>query len=65
MKIQAQRGTEDVLPNQVEVWQYLESSYSTVACTVGYSEIRTPVFDDVNLITRTSGEFSDIVSKEM
>ena len=65
MKIQAQRGTEDVLPNQVEVWQYLESSYSKVARTFGYSEIRTPVFEDVNLFTRTSGEFSDIVSKEM
>jgi histidyl-tRNA synthetase len=65
MRIQAQRGTEDVLPSQVAQWQRLEETYRRVAHVHGYREIRTPVFEDVALFKRTAGETSDIVSKEM
>jgi histidyl-tRNA synthetase len=65
MRIQAPRGTEDVLPNQVATWQYLESVFARVSTQFGYGEIRTPVFEEVALFKRTAGEGSDIVSKEM
>lgn len=65
MRIQAPRGTEDVLPSQVGTWQWLESIYRELAHHYGYAEIRTPVFEDVTLFKRTAGEQSDIVSKEM
>ena len=65
MRIQAPRGTEDVLPSQVGTWQWLESIYRELAHHYGYAEIRTPVFEDVALFKRTAGEQSDIVSKEM
>lgn len=65
MKFQAQRGTEDILPDKIAAWQYLESSFRQIADQFGYQEIRTPVFEDVRLFNRTAGETSDIVSKEM
>lgn len=65
MRIQAPRGTEDVLPSQVGTWQWLESIFRELSHHYGYGEIRTPVFEDVNLFKRTAGEASDIVSKEM
>lgn len=65
MRIQAPRGTEDVLPIQATTWQWLETTYRELAHHYGYGEIRTPVFEDVALFKRTAGEQSDIVSKEM
>lgn len=65
MRIQAPRGTEDVLPSQIGMWQWLEQVYRDTAHHYGYSEIRTPVFEDLKLFTRTAGEHSDIVTKEM
>jgi histidyl-tRNA synthetase len=47
------------------MWQWLEQVYRDTAHHFGYAEIRTPVFEDLKLFTRTAGEHSDIVTKEM
>jgi histidyl-tRNA synthetase len=65
MRIQAPRGTEDLLPSQSHKWQHLEREFFALTGLYGYREIRTPMFEDIELFTRTSGETSDIVSKEM
>ena len=65
MRIQAPRGTEDVVPAKAARWQEIESAYHHIASLYGYREIRTPVFEDVQLFKRTAGETSDIVDKEM
>jgi histidyl-tRNA synthetase len=65
MRIQAPRGTEDVVPATASRWQEIESAYHHIASLYGYREIRTPVFEDVQLFKRTAGETSDIVDKEM
>lgn len=65
MRFQAPRGTEDVLPNDSPKWLYLENTFRDVAREYGYKEIRTPIFEDTDLFTRSAGETSDIVSKEM
>lgn len=65
MKFQNQRGTADVLPAESERWLNLESKFREVASLFGYQEIRTPTFEDTELFTRSSGETSDIVSKQM
>ncbi len=65
MRIQAPRGTEDLLPSQSHKWQHLEQSFFALSALYGYREIRTPIFEDIELFKRTSGESSDIVSKEM
>ena len=65
MRIQAPRGTEDLLPSQSHKWQHLEREFFTLSGLYGYREIRTPIFEDIELFKRTSGETSDVVSKEM
>jgi histidyl-tRNA synthetase len=45
------------------VW--LEEQFRAVARLYGYHEIRTPTFEDTDLFIRSSGETSDIVSKQM
>lgn len=65
MRFQAPRGTEDVLPNDSHRWHRLESIFQTVSALYGYREVRTPTFEDTQLFLRTSGETSDIVTKQM
>lgn len=65
MRFQAPRGTEDVLPSQSPRWIWLENIFRRVCALYGYSEIRTPTFEDTALFTRGIGEGTDIVHKEM
>lgn len=63
--IQNVRGTRDLLPDQTQGWQYLEKIFVNVAERFGYAEIRTPIFELTEVFTRTIGENTDVVSKEM
>lgn len=65
MSITAIKGMNDVLPGQVEVWQFLEQKAREVFGTYGYSEIRTPAVEKTELFCRSIGETTDIVEKEM
>ncbi|MHB1125447.1 MAG: histidine--tRNA ligase [Bacillota bacterium] len=59
------RGTKDILPGEVEKWQYLERVIRDMCGEYGYDEIRTPVFEHTELFLRGVGETTDIVEKEM
>jgi len=59
------KGTHDILPEDSVRWQELERVIHDVAASYGYSEIRTPIFENTNLFSRSIGEGTDIVSKEM
>jgi histidyl-tRNA synthetase len=63
-KFQAPRGTHDVLPNDA-TWWHLVRTMEEVAALYGWRRIQTPVFEDTGLFTRTAGEASDVVHKEM
>lgn len=65
MKINAPRGTEDILPDETVRWQRLEETARSVFRTFNYKEIRTPIFEDTSLFNRGVGDTTDIVSKEM
>ncbi len=65
MRFQAPRGTNDVLPADSHKWQRLEDEFRDLCSLYGYKEIRTPTFEDLELFKRSSGETSDVVSKEM
>ena len=65
LKYQAPRGTRDLLPEELERWQWAEDRARDVLRRYGYREIRTPMFEDYELFARTSGESSDVVQKEM
>lgn len=65
MRFQAPRGTHDVLPQNSWAWQWVEQTFRSHASLYGYQEIRTPMFEEFELFVRSSGETSDVVSKEM
>ncbi len=59
------RGTEDVLPSDSKLWQYIETTAREVCELYGYAEIRTPVFEHTELFQRGVGDTTDVVQKEM
>ncbi len=56
---------EDILPGEIEKWQWLEDKAIIFFEARGYKEIRTPLLEPTELFTRSIGEGSDIVHKEM
>jgi histidyl-tRNA synthetase len=64
-RFQAVRGTRDILPGEVERWQFLEATTHDVFRRYGFQELRTPAFESTDLFRRSVGESSDIVRKEM
>jgi histidyl-tRNA synthetase len=64
-RIEAPRGTHDVLPSEQPLWQQVTSEMSRLCAVYGYARIQTPGFEDTELFQRTSGAGSDIVQKEM
>ena len=63
-KLQAPKGTLDVLPADAAKWQRIERIARDVAATFNFKEIRTPVFEHTELFHRGAGETTDIVRKE-
>jgi len=63
--IKAVRGTRDLLPPETETWNFVESAVRDLFRLYNFSEIRTPVIEDLQLFQRSVGEETDIVSKEM
>ena len=64
-KFEAPRGTQDILPAQQPLWERVIREAEVVCAAYGYRRITTPLFEDTELFTRTSGAGSDIVQKEM
>ena len=64
-KIQKVRGTEDLLPKDIDKWYYIEDTFKEICKNFGFSEIRTPMFELNELFKRGVGETTDIVQKEM
>jgi histidyl-tRNA synthetase len=59
------KGTRDLLPPETAVWAAVEATARRVFALYGYQEIRTPLLEHTELFTRTVGESTDIVGKEM
>jgi histidyl-tRNA synthetase len=65
MKFQAIKGTRDILPPDSALWNRVEQTARGVFGTYGYSEIRTPIFEQTELFARSIGADTDVVAKEM
>ena len=65
MKIQAPRGTYDVLPDVADERARLERTAAKILERAGYGRIETPTFEATQLFSRTVGEATDVVQKEM
>jgi histidyl-tRNA synthetase len=64
-RIEAPRGTHDVLPSDQPLWRKVTREMERLCALYGYRRIQTPVFEDTELFARTSGAGSDIVQKEL
>jgi histidyl-tRNA synthetase len=64
MKIQAPKGTNDILPAGATRWQAIEQIARDTAAAYNFGEIRTPIFEHSELFHRAAGETTDIVRKE-
>src|SRR5260370_18979041 len=63
--IKAVRGTRDLLPPETALWNFVESAVRDVFRAYNFQEIRTPIFEETVLFSRSVGEETDIVAKEM
>nr|YP_010925666.1 histidine tRNA synthetase [Neoporphyra dentata]WKD83898.1 histidine tRNA synthetase [Neoporphyra dentata] len=64
-KIQAIRGTKDILPEELQYWQFIHNRIANLLECANYQEIRTPIFENSDLYDRGIGRDTDIVNKEM
>ena len=65
MKLQKPKGTQDILPADSAKWQYVENVARETFKKYNYGEIRTPMFEHYEVISRSVGDTTDIVTKEI
>ncbi len=59
------RGTKDILPEESRLWQEVEGKARSVFSLFAYEEIRTPILEESKLFSRSLGDLTDIVQKQM
>ncbi|NOY91966.1 MAG: histidine--tRNA ligase [Deltaproteobacteria bacterium] len=64
-KLRSVKGMNDILPEETPRWHRLEAELRSVFERHGYGEVRTPIVEKTALFTRSIGEATDIVNKEM
>lgn len=64
-KYEGIRGMPDVLPADTPRWDRFEQCFKRIVSAYGYEEIRLPILEPTGLFTRSIGELTDIVEKEM
>ncbi len=65
MLSKAPRGTKDITPKDVYKWDYIEKKFREICALYGYEEIRTPIFEHTEVFSRSVGDTTDVVQKEM
>jgi histidyl-tRNA synthetase len=65
MKITSIKGFADIFPGEVEIWQSVEATARRVFNSYNFSEVRIPILEKTELFSRSIGETTDIVEKEM
>lgn len=63
--IKVQKGTKDILPQEMGLWYKMEDNARRIFTNAGYGELRTPIFEATELFARGVGDTTDIVNKEM
>ena len=65
MEFRAIRGVEDLVPPESEKFEKVVESFKEIVKRAGFREIILPIFEEARLFTRSVGETTDIVQKEM
>ena len=64
-KYSSLRGTQDIFPPEIYIWQRVEKAAKDVFSVYGFQELRAPIIEATEIFVRSIGETSDIVEKEM
>lgn len=59
------KGMQDILPPDIYLWQDVEAAARDIFRVFGFQEIRPPVMESTQVFSRSIGESTDIVEKEM
>lgn len=65
MRFKSLKGIQDILPPEISIWQNVEAISRDIFKIYGYQEIRFPIIEATDIFTRSIGETTDIVEKEM
>ncbi len=65
MNFKTLRGMQDILPDDIIIWQFIEQQAKDIFEIYNFQEIRTPILEMAELFLRSIGEDTDIVEKEM
>ena len=65
MQYRPAKGMNDILPDEIDRWHHLESTFRRIVERCRYAEVRTPVVEPTSLFVRSIGEATDVVEKEM
>jgi histidyl-tRNA synthetase len=64
-ELRSVKGMHDILPADFPAWEKIQKIYRELAEFYNFQPIQTPMLEDASLFSRSSGEESDIVAKEM
>lgn len=64
-RLQAVRGMNDLLPDTLRHWHWVERELRALTKLYGYEEIRLPLLEQTELFSRSIGDVTDVVEKEM
>ncbi len=65
MKYTRPKGTQDISPPESLKKSWIEKIFRNIVCTYGFNEISTPILEHTELFLRSTGETTDIVTKQM
>ncbi len=65
VEIKAVRGMHDLFGEELAAWKKVETQIFSILESFGYSEIRTPVLENLEVFKGTVGDDTDIVEKQM
>ena len=65
MKLEKPKGRQDIVPGDRAKSRYVENVARETFKKYNYGEIRTPMFEHYEVISRSVGDTTDIVTKEM
>lgn len=65
MKYHALKGIHDIFPPEIFIWQKVEEAAHEIFTVFGFQELRAPIIESTEIFTRSIGETTDIVEKEM
>ncbi len=63
--LQPIRGMSDIAAPDIQLWQHLERVARDILACYHFSEVRTPIVEYTSVFTRSLGEATDVVQKEM